>query len=266
MAFELFTAANGVKYYRSSFLRSKHGFSTRIGGVSSLPHTSSLNLAFGRGDADEIVLSNLALFAEAVGVDEKSIVSHPQIHSAKVITVGENNRGEGYFVSTDIGCDGYVTAYPGVSLGVKTADCVPILFEDTEAGVIGAAHAGWRGAVSNIVAECISAMKSLGAEPRRIRAAVGAAIHPCCYCVGKDFLAAATDIAGRDVANTFITPRDGRLYADNVGINRHFMLEAGLLPDNIDICPLCTCCNPELFYSHRYSKGLRGTMLSIIAL
>lgn len=266
MAFELFSAENGVKYYRSSILKSKHGFSTRIGGVSSLSHTSSLNLAFGRGDDDETVFSNLALFSEAVGVDGRSIVSHPQIHSSKVITVGYNNRGEGYFTSTDEGCDGYVTACSGVTLGVKTADCVPILFEDTEARVIGAVHAGWRGTVSNIAAECISSMKSLGAESHRIRAAVGAAIHSCCYCVGEDFVSAVTEITGNDIANTFVKPRAGKLYADIVGINSYFMLEAGLSLDNIDVCPICTCCNPELFYSHRYSKGHRGTMLAVIAL
>ncbi len=266
MAFELFTAQNGVKYYRSSILASKHGFSTRIGGVSNSPHTASLNLAFGRGDTDETVFSNLALFAEAVGVDEKSIISRPQIHSAKVLKAEGRNCGEGYFVSTDEGCDGYVTAFPGVTLGVKTADCVPILFEDTDAHVIGAAHAGWRGTVSNIVGECVSSMVRLGAEPHRIRAAVGAAIHSCCYCVGEDFLDSAAKIAGDDVANAFIKPRDGRLYSDIVGINRRFMLESGILPESIDVCSLCTCCHPELFYSHRYSKGQRGTMLSIIAL
>lgn len=266
MAFSLVCAENGVKYLKSSIIPVRHGFATRIGGVSAHEHTSSLNLAFNRGDSTETVLENLRLFCDAVCVDENSVISRHQIHSKNVIYADENMAGEGYRKAVDEGCDGYVTDREGVTLGVKTADCVPILFCDPEARIIGAVHAGWRGTASGIAAECVFKMKSLGAEPSRIKAAVGPSIHACCYEVGEDFLSSVTAIAGEDMAREYIRTVNGRLHADIVGMNRRFLLESGVLPDNIDISNQCTCCEPELFFSHRYSGGVRGTMLSVIAL
>ncbi len=267
MAFSLITAENGVKYLKSDIIPVPHGFATRIGGVSREAHTASLNLAFGRGDERETVMENLRLFADAVGVMPESVVSRHQIHSARVVLADEKMRGEGYFVDTDAECDGYVTNREGVTLGVKTADCVPILFADKEAHVIGAVHAGWRGTASGIAAECVRKMCELGAKPENIRAAIGAAIHFCCYEVGEDFFASVAALVGEDTAREFIREREGgRLYADIVGMNRRFLLEAGLIEENIDVCEYCTCCEPSLFYSHRASHGVRGTMLSVISL
>lgn len=266
MAFELITAENGVKYLRSDIIPVPHGFATRIGGVSQAAHTNSLNLAFGRGDERETVMENLRLFADAVGTTPDSVVSRHQIHSARVVYADESMRGEGYFTDTDAECDGYVTDREGVALGVKTADCVPILFADTDAHVIGAVHAGWRGTVSGIGAECVRKMCELGADPKNIRAAIGAAIHFCCYEVGEDFYAAVAKLVGDRVAREFIRAKSGRLHADIVGMNRRFLLEAGLGKANIDVCGYCTACEPSLFYSHRYSHGVRGTMLSVISL
>ncbi len=266
MAFELITAHNGVKYYRSTLIKSKHGFSTRVGGVSALAHTSSLNLAFGRGDGDETVLQNIKLFCDAVGIRARDVISHPQIHSSRVMHVDTANRGEGYFIKNDDGCDGYVTGCKDVALGVKTADCVPIILEDADAQVVGAVHAGWRGTAANIVNECVSLMISLGAKPARIHAAIGAAIHQCCYEVGDDFFSSVASFMGELTAKRFIKSVEGRLHADIVGMNEQLLLDAGLSVENIDVCEMCTCCHPELFFSHRYSGGVRGTMLSVIEL
>lgn len=266
MAFSLITAANGVKYLKSDLITVPHGFATRIGGVSREAHTASLNLAFRRGDGRETVMENLRLFADAVGIAPESVISRHQIHSARVVYADEKMRGEGYFIDTDAECDGYVTDREGVALGVKTADCVPILFADAENRVIGAVHAGWRGTASGIATECVQRMCELGAKPENIRAAVGAAIHFCCYEVGEDFYASVAALVGEAVAREFIRGQDGRLYADIVGMNRRFLLEAGLSEGNIDVCEYCTCCELSLFFSHRYSHGLRGTMLSVISL
>lgn len=262
MSFEL-CCVNGVKFFRSSIIDCTHGFSTRIGGISSLPHTSSMNLAFGRGDDDETVLENLKIFSNAVGVDHTSVVSRPQIHSSIVECVDRSNAGEGYYKEAT-SCDGYVTAHKGVTLGIKTADCVPILFHDSCANVIGAVHAGWRGTAAKIAAECVKKMCLLGAEPKNIRAAVGAAIKFCCYEVGEDFYESVRDIAGNIYAEKFIRLKDGHLHADIVNFNAEILRESGV--ELIDISSHCTCHEPELFYSHRYSKGMRGTMLSVIAL
>lgn len=266
MAFNLITAPNGVKYLQSDTIQIKHGFATRMGGVSREAHTSSLNLAFGRGDDGDTVLENLCLLGEALDIAPESIVSRHQIHSTRVVYADRSMCGEGYFKITDAECDGYVTDIPGVAIGVKTADCVPILFCDTSAGVIGAVHAGWRGTASGIAAECVGKICALGASAKSIRAAVGAAIHFCCYEVGEDFRESVTALAGTDMANEFIRVQDGRLHADIVGMNRRILLESGMVSENIDISELCTCCHPELFFSHRYSHGKRGTMLSVISL
>ena len=123
------TAANGVKYLKSDNLAAVHGFGTRIGGVSVEEHTKGLNLAFGRGDTRECVLQNLELFANAVGFDARRIVSVSQIHSADVRVIIDADAGQGYFGEERFACDGYVTNTSGVTLGIKTADCVPILME-----------------------------------------------------------------------------------------------------------------------------------------
>lgn len=263
MAFEL-TSVGGVKFFRSSYITCPHGFSTRIGGVSEHSHTSSLNLAFGRGDDDNVVLENLKLFSNAVGVNPKSIVSRTQIHSNIVEYVDTSNVGEGYFKDSTTACDGYITNKSNVTLGIKTADCVPILFYDDTANIIGAVHAGWRGTAAMIAAVCVKKMTNIGAVPKNIKVAIGAAINFCCYEVNDDFYDSVANSAGKKYADKFIKFSNGKLHADIVGFNKQILREVGV--ENIDISQHCTCHEPELFYSHRYSKGNRGTMLSIISL
>lgn len=266
MAFSIITAENGVKYLKSDILPVTHGFSTRVGGVSTHAHTSSLNLAFGRGDDESTVLENLGIFSDALGIDVKSVISRTQIHSARVVYATESMRGEGYFRESPEGCDGYVTDKTGVTLGIKTADCVPILFCDADTHIIGAVHAGWRGTASGIAAECVKAMCSLGANAENICAAIGPAIHFCCYEVGEDFVKSVTELAGTQIAHEFIREHEGRPHADIVGMNRRILIESGVREDSIDVCEYCTCCEPAIFYSHRFSRGIRGTMLSVITL
>lgn len=259
-------------FIKSEILRSPHAFATRRGGVSENAHTRSLNLAFGRGDEDEIVLENLEAFASAVGFDAKSVISVPQIHSDKIFKVGKSDAGKGYYIREGIeGGDGYITNERGVVLGVKTADCVPILFEAERDGnvvAIGAVHAGWRGTSERIAPKCIEMLcESYGVMPCQIRAAIGPCIHKCCYEVGEDMRLEVESRLGRGVADRFITHREGvpgKYFGDLVGINRHLILETGVLPESLDIIDKCTCCHPELFYSHRYTGGLRGAMLNVI--
>lgn len=263
-----------VKFLTSDILSCRHGFSTRIGGVSTAEHTASMNLAFGRGDDDEIVIKNLELFSRAVGISPETIVSREQVHSSNVVYVDEGDCGDGYYRRSGQVCDGYVTDRPGVTLGIKTADCVPILFQDERAGVIGAVHAGWRGTVSGIAKECVAKLLLLGASPEGIRAAIGPAIHSCCYTVGEDFYRAVEASLGERAAREYvkyiedIKNEDGQscpsFKADIVGMNIMLLRESGV--DQIDVSELCTCEHTELFHSHRATKGKRGTMLSVIAL
>ena len=259
-------------FIKSEILRATHAFATRRGGVSNEEHTKSLNLAFGRGDEDDIVLENLEIFADAVGFDPKNVVSLPQIHSDTIFEVNEADRGKGYFIREGIcGGDGYVTDRKGVVLGIKTADCVPILFEAEKNGeivAVGAVHAGWRGTVAEIAPKCVRLLcENYGVRPEEIRAAIGPCIHKCCYEVGGDLRDAVEAKLGSAFAERFVVPKDGedgKYFCDLAGMNRSLLISVGLLPQNIDVIDLCTCCHPELFFSHRYSRGVRGTMLNVI--
>ena len=261
----------GAEFVTSDKLCSLHGFSTRVGGVSKLPHTSSLNLAFGRGDDRDTVLDNLRIFAESVGFDAERIVSVSQIHSAEVRYVDEKNAGQGYFCDEEFQCDGYVTDVGGIVLGVKTADCVPILFEgygrDGKLCAVGAAHAGWRGSVGGIAVKCLEALLKLGALIDSVRVAIGPSICGECFEVRRDFYETVVDMRGKDFADKFVIPdgnRDGVWHCDLKEMNRALLISAGVLTENIDVSDECSCCLPNRYFSHRYSRGERGTMLSVI--
>lgn len=258
---------NGVVYYTSDKIKVPHAFATRLGGVSKAPHTSTLNLAYGRGDDEETIKANLRRFAEAVGFAPESVCSLPQIHSSKVIYVSRDMCGQGYFTPPSTQCDGYVTHERGVTLGVKTADCVPILLADEKNGVIAALHAGWRGTFSDICGEGVRQMCMHGAKKESIVAVIGPSICKKCYEVGRDVYDAAISCIGEDALRFFEEKSEsGKYLVDIKGANRYLLERAGVNCRNIEILPLCTYEHPELFWSHRYTKGERGTMMSVITL
>ncbi len=248
-------------YFTSELLTVPHGFSTRRGGVSTLPYLSSLNFTVSTGDSNENVVENYNRFLTALGLPPDSRVSASQTHSSVVRQVTEADRGR---VFDD--CDGFCTACPGVTLIVKSADCVPILFADADAGVIGAVHAGWKGTVNGIAPHCVAEMVKLGASVERIRVAVGACIHECCYEVKADFVETVTALRGAAFADRHILSREGRRYADLAGMNCALLTEAGISAEAIEASPDCTCCYPALYHSHRATGGRRGVMAAAIAL
>ena len=260
---------NGVFLLKSTVLKSNHAFSTRIGGVSSMEHTKGLNLAYGRGDGEEVVRRNVEIFADALQIDAQKIISVPQIHSDFVVVVDETNAGEGVFKETTLECDGYITDKVGLPVAVKTADCVPILLEARddcgEVLAVAAIHAGWRGTADKIAARAIEKFSLLGAEPRNIYAAIGPSIDECCYEVGNDFANAIREKLGQNYETKYIKRKENKvLYADLKEMNLEILMSCGVPRENVDVCNYCTCCNPELFYSHRGQKGKRGTMMNLI--
>ena len=268
---ECIVAENGVVFYRSKLIPCIHGFSTRIGGVSKLPHTRGLNLGVGRGDSIDTVLDNLEIFSDALGIDAKSVISVSQIHSSNIRYVDNDECGEGFFKKEGEPCDGYITSSFDVTLGVRTADCVPILLyappNNKFCGAVSAIHAGWRGTALGISGKAVSELCRMGAEASEIRAAIGPAIEKCCYFVRDDFYESFCSMAGKDIADKYVLPiGDHTWVADLKGVNRALLISCGLAEENIDVCDKCTCCNPDEFYSHRYSKGMRGTMLSVISM
>ena len=260
---------NGVKYLRSEKIKCPHGFSTRIGGVSTESHTKELNLQFRRGDSDETVFANLKKFAEAVGVLPESFTCAHQIHSNKVIRITDADSGKGYFKADEFEGDGFVTADKGVTLAVKTADCVPILLsgEDGHGNVIAvsALHAGWRGTAKNIVSVGVSGLKELGVEPKNIYAAIGPHICAECFEVDPDCRDEMISLLGAPYER-FMYQKGEKFYIDLGKINRQLLIELGVPEENTELSDNCTACSPELFYSHRKTNGKRGTMLSVISI
>ena len=266
--FEL-TNNNGVFLLKSTVLKSNHAFSTRVGGVSELEYTKGLNLAFGRGDDEKTVFENLSVFANAVGFDAKRIISVPQIHSNIVKCVTDDHAGNGYYKPHGFSCDGYVTTEKHLPIGVKTADCVPILLEarndNDDVIAISAVHAGWRGTADKIVQNAVEKLCSLGAKSENIYVAIGPCIDKCCYEVGNDFAEQIQRKLGEGYKNKYVLIKEsGSLWANLKGMNVSILTSIGVPLQNIDVCSYCTCCNEELFYSHRRQKGMRGAHLNVI--
>lgn len=170
---------NEVHCLKANTLKSKHGFFTREGGVSRGVY-ASLNTGYGSGDVVHYVDQNRKRVAQQL--DIRHLCSVKQIHSAKVITVSEPWKQ-----ADAPEADAMVTTQPGIALGILTADCVPLLLADEQAGVVGAAHAGWKGALGGVVDNTIRSMQTLGAAPGNITAVMGPAIEQRSYQVDDDF-------------------------------------------------------------------------------
>ncbi len=271
MAFSVQTV-HGVTFVTSDMLRARHAFATRHGGVSTLSHTASLNLAFGRGDGEDTVRENLARLGRAVGFDPASVVSVHSVHGNRVYTVDASHRGLGYHLPTDLEGDGYVTADPAVTPGIKTADCTPILLEARRGETVvavAALHAGWKGTVGDITGIGTRALRKLAearaGAPVELYAAIGPCIHACCFEVQADCISVVRDRLG-DLSEPFIAAIPTGYTLDLPGLNRALLLRAGVPAENIDICPDCTSCRTDRYFSHRGQRGVRGTMLSVISL
>jgi YfiH family protein len=247
---------------QASRLATPHGFFTREGGVSTGPF-ASLNCSLSGQDARENVLENRARAARAIGADPTRLVGLHQVHGTDVTRVttpwapGQGPRA-----------DAMVTDRPGITLGIVTGDCAPVLFADTEAGVIGAAHAGWRGAVAGVLEATLAAMVALGAAPARIATAVGPCIQQDSYEVGADLRAAV--LARDDADARFFAPgrREGHWQFDLPGYCAARLTTAGAA--SIEALPHDTLSDTARFFSHRRRTlaggGLIGHQISIIAL
>ena len=264
--------SHGVTILRSPILPCPHGFSTRLGGISVLPHTASLNLGYGLGDNDETVKENLFRLSSAVGISASTVVSTRQVHRNTVLYCTEKNCGDGY-ARPAYEADGSYTDRVGVTVAVKTADCVPILLcgcdEEKHPKAVMALHAGWRGTAAKIVTVGITQLRNLGIEARNIFVAIGPSIGICCYEVDHEFREAFLRCLPEDDFSGVFLPskvKEGKWHCDLKLINKRLLLASGIPEENIDVTDLCTSCRRDLFYSHRASGGKRGSMLSMIAL
>jgi YfiH family protein len=264
-----------------------HGFSTRFGGVSDVYGAGALNLGITEHDTRDNVVRNRELFEKAIGaVDGKKrwpLVQVKQVHSGVVHRVSSHAPGA-------LTGDGLITNLPGVLIGIKTADCIPVLVVDTKKRVVGAFHAGWRGTVARIVEKGIGEMRKFyGSNPRDIQAAIGPGVHRCCYTVGEELVhqfesqfAYAKELFHEEydfesLHNKYPmlflnqrAPGHGepatKIQLDLIEANRRQLLDAGVKEQSIIAFDNCTSCETRQFFSHRAEHGKTGRMMAAIGI
>jgi len=257
---------NNVKVLVCRALEEKgfvNGFSTRLGGVSDFPK-NSLNLAGYDEDSEENIVENRRRFLQVFDGDF-TLASCWQIHSADVrIIKNLDDVEDGNFK-----IDALISDVPNVLLGVKTADCVPILLGDAKTKAFAAVHAGWRGTVNSIIKNTIDRMREIyGTSAKDLICAIGAAASGKNYEVGQDVIDAFAEkfsTAGK----LFTQTREGHALIDLHLANKEELLSVGVLPVNIFTAPLCTMERTDLFFSYRVEKklyGKTGRLMSVIGL
>lgn len=238
----------------------KHGFFGREGGVSTGIY-ASLNAGTGSNDDPANVLENRRRIAAAFGVERDHLMGVHQVHSSDAVFVDAPWEGE------RPRADALVTTTPSLAISILTADCTPILFADLEAKVIGAAHAGWRGAIGGVIENTLALMEHHGAERTRIAAAIGPCIHQSSYEVGPEFEAEFV-VANPDFAQFFVPGAGDRFHFDLPGFCASRLAAAGVT--QIEALPLDTYAESKRLHSHRRSvhekAGDYGRNCSVIML
>ncbi|HZK34717.1 MAG TPA: peptidoglycan editing factor PgeF, partial [Bacillota bacterium] len=235
-----------LKYYTiPSFSQTglvKHGFSSRLGGVST-GQCTSLNLGFKRKDSPENVRENFEIICSAMGISTDKLVFTDQVHKDKVVVVGEADLAKGFAKDSGIGeTDGLITNKPGLALVTFYADCVPLYFVDPKVKAIGLAHAGWRGTVSKIGAKTVRAMEEhFGTDPADCLAGIGPSIGRCCFEVDKPVADHFTS-AYPEHATDLIEEKGDKYHIDLWAANRLQLMQAGLVDTNITRASTCTFC------------------------
>lgn len=240
----------------------RHGFFTRLGGVSEGIY-ASLNCGLGSQDTPEAVTENRRLAAAQLSVSSDCLLTCYQYHSTEVAHVSRPWGADG-----PQHADALVTDQPGLAIGILTADCLPVLLADNQAGVIGAAHAGWKGALAGILEATLQAMQDLGAQLERIAVATGPAISIDSYEVGPEF---RDRFLQQDADNDcfFATGSAGRPHFDLKSFARARLHAAGV--QSVDVLPQDTCSEPDHFFSYRrathrgekdYGRGLSAICLT----
>ncbi len=250
-----------LEYLTAPGITVPHCFTTRYGGVST-GSQSSLNLAVGRGDSEENVEKNLRILGNALDFAPEKLVMTRQTHSDLVRVVTKKDC-MGFFHRDYPECDALVTNTPGVTLLVFTADCTPLLLHDPVTGAVGAAHAGWRGTAQAIGPKTVQAMvDAFGCDPKNIRAAIGPNIAQCHFETDADVPDAMRAAFGNEV-DAYMEKRGEKYHLDLKAINALILRRAGL--QHIDISEECTYCQCDRFWSHRVTKGDRGSQGALIS-
>lgn len=255
----------GLVFMTAPTIPFPHCFTTRWGGVST-GLLDSLNLGENRGDSEENVRENYRRVFGALGLPEQKPCFTKQVHENVVRIVTEADRRE-LFSPFLYEADGIVTNVKNLPLFCFTADCVPVLLCDPDAGVAGAIHCGWRSTAKDILGVAVSKMTEIGATAENIRAAIGPGIEMCCYETGTDVPEAIEKLLGGDCEDVFFAVGDtGKFMVDLKEADRRRLLQLGLKSENISVSDECTSCNSDKYWSHRKTKGERGSQAAVIAI
>lgn len=249
-----------ISYYSSPNLESSpeivHAFLGRTGGVSS-GHLASLNLGRREEDSAENLAENKRRAVQTFGIDSEGLITVSQVHGDNIIVVDSPDTSPHGIKSLD--ADGLITNIKGMTIGILTADCVPVILYDGKNKVIAAVHAGWKGTAAKIAVKTVEIMaERYKSRPQEITAAIGPAIGPCCYKVGEDVVAA---VGHREEAAEL---RGCEWYLNLQKANFLQLQGAGVA--DIDLSDICTSCRTDLFFSHRAEQGKTGRQLSFISL
>jgi polyphenol oxidase len=246
----------------AALARIRHGFFTRDGGVSDGIY-ASLNGGPGSADAPANVAENRARIATALGVPPDCLITAYQVHSPDVVIVDRP-----WTADRRPRADAIVSRSRGIAIGVTTADCGPLLLADETAGVIGAAHAGWRGALSGVLEATVAAMERCGADRRSITAALGPMIRQTNYEVGPELVAQFTAESQANERFFGVSPREGHAFFDLAGYITASLAAAGV--DQVEDLGHCTYADEAQFFSYRRSIHMRqadyGRHINAIAL
>ena len=255
---------DGLIYMSSDKISARHVFTTRHGGVSE-GIFASFNLGSNRGDEPERVRENYrrlcALFG--VGIDDCAVTN--QVHKNAVRIVDKSDKHV-CMSPVPYEVDGLVTGEKGLPIICMTADCVPVLLWDEQNRAVGAVHCGWRSSVTDILKNALEAMASFGVKPEEVHAAIGPAIGRCCFETDDDVPDAVGEYLGGDTDGLFDRRPDGKTMVDLRAANARRLMQLGVKGENIDISDECTYCCHDKYWSHRYTKGQRGSQAAVIVL
>ncbi len=243
----------------------RHGFTTRLGGVSQGTF-GALNLSPKWPEEAQNVEANYGLLARWAGFDRERLYLATQVHGAAGVRVTDQPRQTVRVVEADY----LYTDRPGVTVGVITADCVPVLLADPKHPAVAAIHAGWRGLVAGVIEAAVESLAGLGSRPESLVAGLGPCIGPCCFEVGAEVVEAFAQRFGDEgeiviPAGTGPTPWP-KAHVDLWRAARTTLINAGLEPEHIADPPGCTMCLPERFYSYRRDGARIGQQLAYIGL
>lgn len=246
----------------------KHGFSTRLGGVSK-GYFESMNLGYTRGDVKSDVDENYKRISKSIGFNWKDFVLSDQVHNTDIRLVTAEDKGKGIIKDRDYhGIDGLITNTVGIPLVTFYADCVPLYFVDMKNHAIGLSHSGWKGTVRRMGNATLQAMQQhFNTNPEDIIAVVGPSICQDCYEISEDVAKAfREEFTQEQLQNILHSKGNGKYQLNLWEANRQILLDTGIPSNHIHLSSVCTCCNSDLLYSHRASQGKRGTLAAFLML